>query len=188
MKKIINTIERFSKWYGTGIMIAYGLLFAEFSSTVNHLFPIDNSMNDFLSVFFKISYGLTIVSGMIVWIVMTLLFHLAALLFNGHSSFGRFLFISAYPYIIPAIMILTGILIVDNIQIPDAENAMNVLMNNQSLKLAMNLINYSFIPYYILIVILIHHIYGIKYLYAALSVATPIVSVWLITELFKLIL
>ncbi|MDR2131341.1 MAG: hypothetical protein LBP56_09310 [Odoribacteraceae bacterium] len=187
MKKTINIAERLPRWYGTGIMIVYSLLFAEFSSTINHLFPID-LMNDLLSIFFQISYGLTIVSGMIVWIVMTFLFHLTALLLNGRSSFGRFLFTSAYPYIIPAIMILAGILIVDNIPPISTMEEANVLMNNQSLTLAMNLINYSFIPYYILIAVIIHYLYEVKYLFAALSVMIPVVSVWLITELFKILL
>jgi hypothetical protein len=188
MKKIIDIIEQLPKWIGTGIVIIYSLLLAEFLLTINQLCPVDNSMRELLSIFSKISYWVTILSGAIVWAVTSFLFHLMALLFNGHSSFGRFLFVSSYPYIIPAIALLSGILIVDNISIPDAENAMNVLMNNQSLKLAMNLINYSFIPYYILIIIIIHHIYQIKYLYATLSVAIPVVSIWLITELFKLIL
>jgi hypothetical protein len=188
MKKIINIIEQLPKWCSIGIMTIYSLLFAEFSSTINHLFPTDNSMSDLLSVFFKISYGLTIVSGMIVWIIMSFLFHLTALLLNGHSSFGRFLFMSSYPYIISAIAILAGVFILDNIQIADTEERINILVNNQSFKLAMNLLNYSFIPYYILIAIIIHYTYQIKYLYAVLSVAIPVVSVWLITELFKLIL
>ncbi|MDR1582997.1 MAG: hypothetical protein LBS55_07040 [Prevotellaceae bacterium] len=188
MKKIINVIEQLPKWCSIGIMVIYSLLFTEFSSTINHLFPMDDSMRDLLSVFFKISYGFTVVSCIVVWIVMSFLFHLTALLFNRHSSFGRFLFVASYPYIIPAIAILAGIFIVENIQIPNAENATTVLMNNQSLKLAMNLINYSFIPYYILIAIIIHHIYQIKYLYVALSVVVPIISVWSITEFFKLVL
>ncbi|MDR0604226.1 MAG: hypothetical protein LBG80_08005 [Bacteroidales bacterium] len=185
---MINFIEQLPKWAGAGIVIVYSLLLAEFFSTINHLFPVDNSMSELLSVFSKISYWATILSGAIVWIVVSFLFHLMAMLFNGHSSFGRFLFLASYPYIISAIAILAGILIVDNIQIPDTENAMSILINNQSFKLAMNLINYSFMPYYILIAIIIHYIYQIKYLYAALSVAIPVVSIWLITELFKWLL
>jgi hypothetical protein len=187
MKKIINIIERFAKWYGIGIVIIYSLSFAEFSSTINYLLLTDNSMNNFLSVFFKINYCISVLSCIVVWIILSFLFHLTALLFNGYSSFGRFLFVSSYPYIIPAIALLAGILIVDDIQFFKTGEEMNVRMNDQSLKFAMNLLNYSFIPYYILITIIIHYIYQIKYLYAALSVTIPVASIWLIIELFKMI-
>jgi hypothetical protein len=187
MKNIINIIEQAPKWYGVGIILMYSFLFAEFFSTINNLLPIDNRLGDLLSIILKINYWGTVISSVIVWIILSFLYCLMALLFNGHSSFGRFLFVAAYPYIIPAIMTLVGLLIVDNIQTSDAENMMDIIMNNQSFKLAMNLINYSFIPYYMLIAIIIHYIYEIKYLYAALSVAIPITSIWLITQLFKLI-
>jgi hypothetical protein len=189
MKKTIINLEQLPKWYGIGIALLYSVLLAEFFSTLNHITPIsiDDALGDLFSIVTKISYAVTILSGIIIWIISTFLFHLTALLFNGHSSFKRFLFVSSYPYLIPAIMILASIFILDGVQISDAEEAMTVLINNQSFKLAMNLINYSFIPYYLMIAVLIHYIYQIKYLYALFSVVIPIASIWGITELFKLI-
>jgi hypothetical protein len=75
----------------------------------------------------------------------------------------------------------------DGVHIPDTKNVINVLKNNLSFKLAVNLVNFSFIPYYVIMSLLIHYIYQIKYIYAVLSVAIPVVSIWLISEIIKLI-
>ena len=130
---------------------------------------------------------MTILFGIIVWAVMTFLFHLTALLFDGQAQFKRFLYISAYPYIVPAIMVFAGILLLDGIQIANTEDAAAELVNNASFKLAMNLINLSFIPYYMMIAVLIRYVYNIHFWKAVASVVIPIVSVWGITELFKMV-
>lgn len=54
----------------------------------------------------QLNYGLTIVSSIIVWILICLLFHLMALLFDGKTTFGSFLIVAAYPYFIPAVILL----------------------------------------------------------------------------------
>jgi hypothetical protein len=130
---------------------------------------------------------MTILFGIVVWIITNFLFHLTALLFNGQSTFNRFLFMATYPYIIPAIMVLVGIFTLDGLKVPNTEEALIFLMNNHTFRLAMNLISYSFVPYYLMLVILIHHVYQIKYVYAILSIVIPVVSIWLSTTLFKLI-
>ena len=188
MKKTIDLLIRLPYWYGVGIVIAYSILFAEFFSTLIHI-ALDNDFlaNNLIVIFLKINYGIIILFGIVVWIVMTFMFHLTALLFDGQIQFKRFLYISAYPYIIPAIMILVGIFLLDGIEISGTEDAAMELTNNASFKLAMNLINLSFILYYIMIAILIRYVYNINFLKAAASVVIPIVSVWGITELFKLV-
>ena len=75
----------------------------------------------------------------------------------------------------------------DDIEVPQIEDITTFLMNQPKFKLAVNLINYSFWPYYLIVTVFIRHIYQIKYIYAALSVAIPVVSIWAITELFKLL-
>jgi hypothetical protein len=188
IEQMINFMLKLPKWYGISIVFAYSVLIAEFFSTLNHLLPIINGMdNNIVVIFLRIGYVLTILSGIIVWIITTFLFHLTALLFNGQSQFNRFLYISSYPYIIPAIVILSGIFLLDGIQIDNTEHAVEELMANSSYKLAMNLINYSFIPYYVIVGIFIHYIYNIKLLYALLSVVLPIFAIWVITQLFSLI-
>lgn len=66
-------------------------------------------------------------------------------------------------------------------------NAVTTLQNNYSLGLPIMLVNYSFIPYYLLCMILIHHLYKVRLRYAIASVVIPILSVWAITKLFTLL-
>jgi hypothetical protein len=60
-------------------------------------------------------------------------------------------------------------------------------MQNSTVQLAINLLKYSVAPYYLIVAVFIRYIYQIKYLYAILSVVIPVIGIWLITELFKLI-
>jgi hypothetical protein len=188
MRTIIIILEHVPKLYGIGIVVLYSLLLAEFYSTINNLFSTSNLMDKNLFVIFsRINYVTTILSGIIIWLLLTLLFHLTALLFDGHATFKRFLFVSSYLYIIQAIVIPVGIFLLDGIHITDTEDAINLLINNSSFKIAINIVNDSFFPYYLIVAIFIRYIHQIKYIYAVLSVAIPIMSIWLITELFKLL-
>ncbi|MDR0744273.1 MAG: hypothetical protein LBF05_07960, partial [Tannerella sp.] len=134
----------------------------------------------------RISYWATILLGVAVWLIMALLFHLTALLFNGQASFGHIARATSYPFIIPAVVILVGIFLLDGLDLPQTEEITTMLPNHPRFKLAMGLINYSFVPYYLIVAVFIRHIYQIRYVYAILSVAIPVVSIWAITELFKL--
>jgi hypothetical protein len=187
MKSIVTHIMQLPKWYGIGIVFIYSILFAEFSSTLTHLIPIDESWISIFKTLTKIHYGVTILSGFIVWLIMSLLFHLTALLFNGYASFGRMTRITSYPFMIPAIIIPIGIILLDDLKVPQTEDIVVFLSNHPKFKLTMALINYSFVPYYLIVAVFIRHIYQIKYLYAILSIAIPVVSIWAISELFKLI-
>jgi hypothetical protein len=197
MKKIITVFEQMPKWYALGIAVLYGIVLAEFFSTVTHLMPPSGLENTvFYSVLMKIMYGVTALSGIVVLIVSTFLFHLTAMLFNGKAVFKHFLKVAAYPYIVPAIMVLVAIFVLDGVQIfnaesgqiPDAANAAAMILENPQFKLAMWLVNLSFIPYYIMIAIIIHYIHGIKWLFAALSVIIPIASIWGISQLLMKLL
>jgi len=190
MKKIVDTINQLPKWYGIGVIIIYSILCAELFSIINNIVLSSNDFtnNNIFVVLSRISYGITVLSQIIVWIIAAFLFHLMALLFNGKSQFKRFLFISSYPYIIPATVILIGIFLLDNVRISETKEIVNFLANNSSFKLVINLINYSFIIYYIFVSILIHYIYKIKYVYAILSVVIPIASIWIMAQLFGWVL
>jgi len=185
MKKIISIINQLPKWYGIGVMIIYSILCAELFSTINRITIFNNDLanKNIFIVISRISYGITILSQIIIWIIAAFLFHLMALLFNGKSQLNKFLYVSTYSYIIPAIVILIGIFLIDGTPISETKDAANFLINNSSINLVMNLINYSFILYYILIAILIHYIYKIKYIYSILSVVIPVVSIWAIAQL-----
>ena len=188
MRRIISVIESLPKWCGLSVILAYSLLLAKFFLTITHS-ALNSSLleNNLISIFIKISYSITVLSGIVIWIVMTFLFHLTALLFNGNAQFKRFLFVAAYPYIVPVVMILIGLFLLNGVQIDHTKDVAVELANNASFKLAMNLINFSFIPYYIIIAILIRYVYQINFLKALASVVIPIAGVWNITELIKLI-
>jgi hypothetical protein len=185
MKKAINLVVQLPKWYGAGVVLVYGLLLAEFISAANHLIPVDEAMNKLFEIMMRICYWATILSCMAVWLIMALLFHLTALLFNGQASFGDIARATSYPFIIPAVMIFAGIFLLDDLGLPQTEEIITILPNHPRFKLAMELINYSFIPYYLIVAVFIRYIYQIRYVSAILSVAIPVVSIWAITELFK---
>jgi hypothetical protein len=187
MNKIIHLIVQLPKWYGISIVLVYSLLLAEFLSAMNHLILLDESLNSVFEIFAKISYGVTILSGLIVWLVMALLFHLTALLFNGQASFAHIARATSYPFVIPALIILAGIFLLDGLNLPQTEEIITILPNHPGFKLIMGLINYSFVPYYLIVAAFIRYIYQIKYIYAVLSVVIPVVGIWAITQLFKLI-
>lgn len=90
MKKLIVILEQIPQWYGCGIILLYSLLLAEFFSALHDLTPYNNDLGGFLDVYYKINYISTIVSSIIIWIIMSLLFHLTTLLFNGCALFARF--------------------------------------------------------------------------------------------------
>jgi len=190
MKKTVITISQLPKWYGIGIVLLYGVLFAEFFSSVNQLLFHASISNNIVKAIIQLHYGLSILSGIIIWIFTSLIFHLTALLFNGQATFKQFLFASAYPYLLPIWMLIAGIFILNGIQIDGVEGVEDVVMmleNNFSFRLAVNLVNFSFIPCYIMIAILIHHIHKVSYLYAGLSVLIPVFSIWGIAQLFRFV-
>jgi len=187
MKKIISVIETLPKWCGLCVILVYSLLFAEFFSTVLHLFPYKEALSSIFTVMLSISYATNILLGFILWLIYTLLFHLTALLFGGQATFKRFLFASAYPYLISACAVFIGILLLDGVPLLSLGQPEELLLQDPTFQLSVKLINYSTIPCYLVIVILVRYIHQISYIYAILSVAGPVSAIWLITELVKLI-
>ena len=164
MKRIINTLEKMPKWYGFLTILLYSLLLAEFLITTNHLVNNNNLETDRLFVILaRMSY-----------IIIVL-------------SFKHLLYISSYFYIIPAISVFISIFLLNQKMEYSTSNAVTTLQNNYSLGLPIMLVNYSFIPYYLLCMILIHHLYKVRLRYAIASVVIPILSVWAITKLFTLL-
>lgn len=187
MKKLFQKLENLPSWYAFGSILLYSVLLAEFFHSLSSFAFFTDSIGNILSMILKINYVITIAAGVAVWIIISLLFHLTVLLLNGQALFNRFLCTSAHFYLIPAIFILIAIFILDGIEISGSPNAMTMLQDNDSFRLAMSLVNYSFIPYYLLCTLLIRFMYKINYWKALASVAMPILSVWGITQLFTLI-
>lgn len=186
MKILFQKLENLPKWYAFGTILLYSLLLAEFFHSLSAFTYLTDSLGSILSIMLKINYAVIIAAGIVVWIIMSLLFHLMALLLDGQALFKRFLYTSAYFYLIPAVFILIAIFMLDGLEISDTPNAIAILQSDHSFKLAMALVNYSFIPYYLLCATLIHFMYKINYWKALASIAIPILSVWVITQLFIL--
>lgn len=188
MKEVFVRLGNMPKWYGIGVVLLYSILLAEFFSVLNTFIYNDDRLNKIMDFLLRANYFATVASGIIVWIIMSLLFHLTVLLFDGYSSFSRFLYSSSYFYLIPGIFILIASLILNHIPIESGSpDAMVMLQNSSSFKLAMALVNYSFIPYYLLCMILIRHLYKVRFCHAIASVVIPILSIWGITKLFTLL-
>ena len=89
-----NTVEKISSipyWYGMAIILVYALLMAEYLSGINDLcMDYDMRASNIIEVFLGISYVLTILSSVVIWIVLCLMFHLTALLLDGKQDFSKF--------------------------------------------------------------------------------------------------
>lgn len=186
-----NTVEKISSipyWYGMAIILVYALLMAEYLSEINDLcMDYDMRASNIIEVFLGISYVLTILSSVVIWIVLCLMFHLTALLLDGKQDFSKFLFTSSYLYIIPIIALIVAIVMLGTLEVDASGDAVVKLLNNSSFKLIMNIVNYSFFLFYALTACIIHYLYKIGWLYSILSVAVPVVAIWGMTEFFKLL-
>ena len=188
MKKIVETISSIPHWYGVVIVLVYALLTAEYLSVLNNLYIQEMiEVSGIVEVLLSISYVLTIVSSVVIWIILCLMFHLTVLLFDGKQIFSKFLYTSSYLYIIPAIALMAAILMLGNLEVEDNEDIIEGLLDKSRFRLIMNIVNYSLFPFYLLTACVIRYLYNTKWLYAVLSVAIPIVSIWGVTELFKLL-
>jgi len=188
MKKFVDTILEMPKWIPMAVIACYSLLFAEFVDTLNGFVQLPNkSMISMFQTLSHIHYAVNIVSSILTWIIMTFLFHLMALLFDGNCAFSKYAIVAACPYIIPSIMILVGLFIVTNISITPAANAVSLLEQNHIFFVIRGLINYSYIPYYTFVIIFTRYLYNLKWLYAAICVLMPVLAIWGITEVIKLL-
>lgn len=189
MKKIIIHLDRLSIWYGLTVILLYSLLLSEYISTINHfvLISIDEVIPEIYKIFLQISYFTIILSCIIAWIISTFLFHLMALLLNGQPKFKNILFASSYLYIIPSLMCVVGIYILEEIDVPSTESFVVNLLNDPKFILSTKLVNYSGYLPYLFIPIIIRHICQIRYLYAVLSVAIPLIIIFLIAKLIDFI-
>lgn len=190
MKQFFEKLENLPKWYAFAIIVAYSLLVAEFFRTLNNLSGIDSSMGagitDIINTIMKISFVITIFAGVVTWIVMSLLFHLTALLLDGYAVFKRFLLTSAYFYIVPILCIAASIMMLDGVMVPEVPNAAELLAEDPTFKTSMYMVSYSYVPYYALCAMLIHNQYGLKYWKAVVAIIAPIVAVWGISQLLGL--
>jgi len=182
-RRVVIEMELIPKWYGIVIVILYSLFLAEFVLAINQLSLPDNTDEVFI-ILSKVNYVITILSGIVVWIVSAFIFHLAALLFDGKASFGKFLHTSSFPYAVPTIAFLFGLFFLDSIQISATEEIIPLLQQDITFNRILLGISLSFILYYLILIFIISSLYKIKIIYATFSIIIPSVSIWLISRLF----
>ena len=72
MRQIINVLLRLPKWYGLTIILIYSVMIAEFVKVLNTLFMVGGIEKvALMEKIVQLNYGLTIVSSIIVWILIS---------------------------------------------------------------------------------------------------------------------
>lgn len=187
MNDFLHKLYNIPKIYGIIVVLIYSSLIGEYISIVLYKVQILNIFNNnFFSAVSRISIGTSIILAILIWPLLALLFHLTALLFNGKCELKKLLFTISYPFIIPIITIIISIILLYFINI-DTINDIELIDENSQFKILKTLNDFAFYFYYIVVACIIRYLYNIKWLYAALSVIIPVVSIWGITELFKLL-
>jgi len=188
MNTFINKISLIPGWYGTAIVLVYSILLAEYFSVINDLCTKDLlEVSSLTEIIMQISYGISIFSSIAAWTILCLMFHLVALLFDGQQEFKKFLFTSSYLYIIPSIALIIAINLLGTIELENSKDMVSELMDNTKFNTVSDIVGYSFIPFYLLSSCIIRYQYKIKWLYSFLSVAIPVLTIWGLTELYKII-
>ena len=188
MKSVIEKIGSIPNWYGVAIVLIYALLMAEYLSEINNLcIDYDLKANNIMKIFMGISYVLTIISSVVIWVVLCLMFHLTALLLDGKQIFSKFLFISSYLYVIPAVAMVVAIILLGKIDIGGSGIQVEELVSNSKFNAITNGVNCSFLLFYLFTAFCIHYLYDLRWLYSILSVVIPVVSIWGMTTLFDLL-
>ncbi|GIZ15605.1 YIP1 family protein [Capnocytophaga catalasegens] len=182
MQQFIEKIQKIPKGYAILVIVTYSFLITYFFYMLNQFYFSEIERNSILSLMLKINYVVIFFSGIIVWIIMSLLFHLTALLFEGQGSFSKFLYTSSYFYLIPTLFIFVAIIILDYFE---QDLPFQVLQNHMYFKISIEIINYSYIPYYILNSFLIKEMYKIVFWKSIIVISIPIISIWAITVFFS---
>jgi hypothetical protein len=188
MKKIVEKIVSLPKWYSYSVMFIYSVLVAEYMSEINIFFLKQGiEVTRIVWALMQLSYVATILASIATWIILSLLFHLSALLLNGEQTFGKFLLATAFPYIIPAVCMFIAILMMDGVDVENGEHVLETLMQSNRFQTITWIVNGSFVPFYIIVAFIIHYLYEINWGRSFLSVVIPIASIWGVTELFSLV-
>jgi hypothetical protein len=186
MKVIIDLIIQIPKWILIVIVLLYSMLLAEYADVLNKFVYVDDSLMGIFKFSAKLSYAFTVISGIVTWLIYALMFHIMALLFDGKAKFKNSVLPLAFPYIIPSIMLLIGLFLLIDIQIPFTPDSITILKNHPVYETSMILINYSSVLCYLVSLMIIHYLYKIKWFYSILSVALPFLAILGITEIVKI--
>ena len=126
-----------------------------------------------------------VLSAIIVWIILSLVFHWTVLLFNGASDFKNFLFFSGYGFGAMGITYLV-VLFVYMTGIPKGL-AIEQMQQDVSFKNSLVLINIGFMIYYAWIVYAMYFLHKLGIVKSIASVACPMLLYFILTQLFSYI-
>lgn len=188
MKSVIEKIGSIPNWYGVAIVLIYALLMAEYLSEINNLcIDYELKANNIMKIFMGISYVLTIISSVVIWGVLCLMFHLTALLLDGKQVFSKFLFLSSYFYIIPAVAMVVAIVLLGGVEVEESAIQVEKLVSNSKFNVITNIVNFSFFIFYSFSAFCIRYLYGLGWIRSFLSIVIPIASIWGMTSFFNIL-
>ncbi|MCF0191109.1 MAG: YIP1 family protein [Marinilabiliaceae bacterium] len=190
MNTILSRLLSLNKWYSFIVVAVYGCLFAEYISEIaTYNIIIDQGgISEILKVFLGVNFIITITSTMVVWVVFSLLFHIVALLLDGQGKYNDLLRVSSYTTILPSIAVAVAIFMLDEVYYADFSYMPSYedVSISDELMSSLNIINYTYISYYILNGVVVKFLYKLSWVKAILSILIPIVSIWGVSELFDM--
>lgn len=188
MKDIFISFEKMP-WVIAGcLIVVHGFLLAEYTAIFTKLIAsaYDEALYPIVQIVSKINYTWVWVYSIVTWIITSFMFHLAAIIMDGRSNFKNFLKLSAYPYLIPMVVICMGIMCMQPGQISlSAGSDISSLIFNGSLHTFASIIGLSYIIMYGWVIILVHHVYQISYIKSIVSVIMPVSSLWIFSKLLE---
>ena len=181
----INVGVRRQEWFMPSfIVVLYALLQAKFFISMMNLKSFGLEQEAFV-VFNVIFFLVFVLSAIIVWIILSLVFHWTALLFDGASDFKNFLFFSGYgfgaiaiTYLVVLFLYMTGI---------PKGLAIEQMQQDVSFKNSLVLINIGFMIYYAWIVYAMYFLHKLGIVKSIASVACPMLLYFILTQLFSYI-
>lgn len=188
MKKWFHQLSSIPKWYGWACITTYSLVVSVYYSEMKRIILQSNfssALSEIDSLMLRLSDLTFFLSGYISWILLCFLFHLAVLLLNGLGSFRDLLFSTSLGLLIPTICTIIAILLIGNNDYEGTNDIMAFIETNHKFKLARAFVNYSFVPLYIIVSVIIHYLYNINWYKAILSILLPILAIVLTTFLIS---
>jgi len=181
----INVVVRRQEWLMPSfVVVLYALLQAKFFIFMMNLKSFGLEKNAFV-VFNVIFFLVFVLSAIIVWIILSLVCHWTALLFDGAADFKNFLFFSGYGFGAIAITYLV-VLFVYMTGIPKGL-AIEQMQQDESFNSALVLINIGFMMYYVWVVYAVYFLHKLSIAKSIASVACPMLLYFILTQLFSYI-
>lgn len=180
-------IKKAPYYWGFSIVLLYSLLMAEYLNTVSReiSFVANNMILDtsILKYVYLSNHIITIISGIVVWIISSFLFHVFSILLGGQGEFKDFIKYSGLLYVFPLIGFTICLVLFDSLQLPDTNLDLFFSTNSQMIAIIW-IINTSSSLCFLLLIPIIKHFYQINWLKAIGTILIPIGSIYLLGQFF----